>query len=419
MDERTDQKKLRIAFMFYDGGHAIGTGPMVNGLRLAMEFKKRGHDVLALILGINGKSAAQASLTEIGVDCRVKAIPDYRQWLMRWILKQVKGFKPDVFVPNICFSGLFAAKWIKKSGIPTVATHRSDDERNWAIAKHFGIGDEWSTSGLICVSQYLLDETRKIASKHFEAKVIPSGVPVPVRQANQDEDRLGVVYAGRLVQKQKKIHDVLDVFMRLVSRFDKVECAFLGDGAEKPVLAERVNSAGLREKIDFYGVLLGDQYQETLIENHVIVLMSDYEGTPGSIMDGMACGLIPVCKRCNGIDELVINGKTGFVVEGNNDVEAVVLRLLEDKSLRKEISANARRHIEIYYSIARAADLWESFFYELMEKQAVPPGPIQIPWRFQGRYPEGLAGYEAPFRIRRVFTPGRWLRQSLASLRGK
>jgi len=411
MDEQKGLNKLRIAFMFYDGAHAIGAGPMISSMRMVMELKKRGHDVLALILAHQGESAAKNPLTEKGVVCRVKAIPAYRQNLMRWILIQLKAFEPDVFVPNNCFSGLFAAKWVKKAGIPTVATHRSDDELNWLIAQHFGAGIEWKTSGLVCVSRYLFDETCKIASNNFEAKVIPSGVPVPVMRANQEEIKLRVVYAGRLVQRQKKIHDVLDVFIRLVNRFDRVECAFLGEGPEKKALMDRVASAGLLKKIKFYGVLIGDKYQETLIGKHVIVLLSDYEGTPGSIMDGMACGLIPICKRYNGIDDLVVNGKTGFVVESKDDVEAVVSRLLEDMAVRKDISKNARRHIEKYYSISKAAALWESFFYELIEKQPKKAGPIHIPWRFSGKYPSGFTGYEPPFQFKQIFSPGRWLRK--------
>jgi len=118
--------KLKIAFMFYDGGHNIGTGPMINGLRMLTELKKRGHEVLAIILAFKGESAAKDRLADVGVKCRIQAFPDYRQKLMKWILKQVKAFQPDVFVPNFCISGLFVAKWVKKAGIPTIAAHRAD-----------------------------------------------------------------------------------------------------------------------------------------------------------------------------------------------------------------------------------------------------------------------------------------------------
>jgi len=408
------QGKLKIAFMFYDGANYIG-GPMVNGLRLSVEFKNRGHEVLAIILAYKGESVAKERLVAEGVDCRVKDIPASRQSIMRWVLEQLKGFGPDVFVPNICLSGLFAAKWVKRAGIPTIAVHRSDDERNWLIAKHFGIGNEWKTSGLVCVSRYLLEETRRISSGNFKARVIPSGVPVPSHQAAQEEGRLGIVYTGRLVQLQKNIYDVFDVFCQIVNRFDNVECAFLGENGEKPELMNRTVSAGLQDKIRFYGFMTGEAYQEALSANHVIILLSDYEGTPGSIMDGMACGLIPICKRYSGIDELVINGETGFIVDDKNDVEAVVSQLMEDMALRKKISENARRHIIQYYSITRAADLWESFFYDLIEKKKKKRRAIRIPLWLNGRYPENLTGAEPPSQLKPFFSlkgfSTRWLRK--------
>ena len=42
------------------------------------------------------------------------------------------------------------------------------------------------------------------------------------------------------------------------------------------------------------------------------------EGCPTSILEGMAWGLPIVCYDIKGVNELVINNKTGFIVSLNN-----------------------------------------------------------------------------------------------------
>lgn len=45
----------------------------------------------------------------------------------------------------------------------------------------------------------------------------------------------------------------------------------------------------------FSGTVPFEQLRSYLANSHVLILSSDYEGTPGAVMDAMACGLVPVC----------------------------------------------------------------------------------------------------------------------------
>jgi glycosyltransferase involved in cell wall biosynthesis len=61
-------------------------------------------------------------------------------------------------------------------------------------------------------------------------------------------------------------------------------------------------------------------YLQQLIEHNILILLSDYEGTPGAVMDGMACGLVPVCTDISGgVQELVIPDQTGLLVRDRGD----------------------------------------------------------------------------------------------------
>ena len=52
-----------------------------------------------------------------------------------------------------------------------------------------------------------------------------------------------------------------------------------------------------------------------MAEAEVLLLVSDYEGSPLSLLEGMAAGVPVVASRVAGIPELVANGDTGVLVE--------------------------------------------------------------------------------------------------------
>ena len=95
-------------------------------------------------------------------------------------------------------------------------------------------------------------------------------------------------------------------------------------------------------------------------EAHVLVLLSDFEGLPIALMEGMACGLVPVCfKMRSGIPELVEDGVTGLLVSDRGDefVRAIA-RLHNDRNLWERLSLSARSRIAADYSLNACAEKW-------------------------------------------------------------
>jgi hypothetical protein len=113
-----------------------------------------------------------------------------------------------------------------------------------------------------------------------------------------------------------------------------------------------------------------------------ILLLSDYEGTPGALMDAMACGVVPICTNLyGGTRELVEHEKTGLVVRKDpGDVLTAVRRLTEDRALWQRLSTAARERVAASYSLDVAATRWERFCEALLA-EAGPRRPLTIPRR--------------------------------------
>jgi colanic acid/amylovoran biosynthesis glycosyltransferase len=374
---------MRYCFVAHDRSN-YRAGPIVNLRRLLPMLSAMGHDPLVLALYQDEPANAQW-LIERGITCRVRrhgasGTEDH----VRWFLEQLKELSPDVFVPNVSVPAYYAARWARQSGLITVGTMRSDDAFYWGIVDEFVCGHrQWALSGLVCVSEDLRTRVERRGPRHTALTMIPSGVPVPEVVSAQDGP-LRFVYVGRLVRKAKSIHKVLAMMRAALKALPDTRATIIGEGREQEEIHRQIKEFDMGDRITLAGTLPPESLHEELSKHHVLVLFSDYEGSPGAVMDAMACGLVPVCKDIpGGVRELVHHEETGLRVSDHPDsfLEAVC-RLARDPLLRKRLASNARRHALEHYSLAASAARWIEFG-ELLVAQPRAPSAIHLPRRIR------------------------------------
>lgn len=384
---------MKIAFIVHDRPHYRG-GPIVNARRLLPELQRRGHEIHVFAF-YHGDGAPNAEyLSQQGIRVYLQRFPKYTEDGIDWLLDRISDINPDVFVPNLSVAGWFAARWVRAAGIPTVAAHRSDDAFHWDMVEQFITGSrEWAVSGLVCVSRLLCREISTSSDGSTRVAVIPSGVPVPDTVVDQyDEQCIGglrIVYIGRLVQQQKRILDLIDAVAMALHHLPAASMTLIGRGnnsTDEEAVLERIRSHHMQDRIRVVGDLAPESVTLELMNHHVVVLLSDYEGTPGAVMDGMACGLVPVCLDIpGGVRELVRDGETGLLVKDRGDgFVAAITRLAGDPGLRERLGGKARDLIEQEFSLQVAADRWERFLGELVgasesRKAIVIPRVYRLP----------------------------------------
>lgn len=362
---------MKIAFIAYDKPDYHG-GPIVNARRILPELQNRGHEVHALILYQQGHSPTAAYLQKRGVTVHTQEWLPYTEQNIDSILSVLIKIHPDVFVPNLSVAGWFAARWAREAAIPTIAAHRSDDPYHWNMIDEFVCGSEkWAVSGLVCVSQYIYSQVKERNPQFTKLRVIPSGVPVPPTVAEQSNVPLRIVYVGRLVQQQKRVYELIDALVGVIQILPESSATLIGTAAEPSVqrkIEQKILDSGVAGRIHCAGSISPEKLHKKLLSYHVLVLLSDYEGTPGAVMDGMSCGLVPVCLNIpGGVQDLVIHEQTGLLVDNRKSsfIDAIC-RLNEDLPLRQRLSNNARAHIENHFSLSITADRWEQFFDDLL-----------------------------------------------------
>ena len=374
--------QLRAVFCTHDSPASIG-GPFTWLRRLLPSLRECGIDCRVLALThFGGTGPLVEGLRADGfdvraVDCHERTVDD-----VRWILTQLQDDLPQVFVPNFVVAAYYAARWVKAAGAATVGVLHSDDLFYRAIQQEFLRGSAIQrVTEMVCVSEKLLAEVCANGSNGTpQACYIPYGVYLPPVIQRDTSRRLRLAYAGRLAEEQKRISLVvrsLDLACRNVAG---VEAVIYGDGPDRANVEKYLQVDCPDSRVVLAGAIASDRVQAELLQCDAIVLMSDYEGLPIALLEGMACGCIPICRRMNsGIPQLVQHGQTGLLVSDRpEDVVAAVRWLRENPRQASMLSDNARNLIQQQYSHQHSVECWNRLLRRCADKR---PGRLAIPRR--------------------------------------
>lgn len=218
---------------------------------------------------------------------------------------------------------------------------------------------------IVAVSEYERDAGLAAGvGRQDQYRVIPNGVdierfsrppaPVPGR----------IVMVGRLAPRQKRHDLAVAAFEKIRNRHPAAELVLVGDGPARPAVEALVARLGLTDSVRLAGPT-GDM-PALLAEAHCLLLATDYESCPLSVLEAMAASVPVVASRVGGIPELVVHGRTGLLVRPG-DVGALadaVEVLLSDPDHARTLGAEGRRIARERFSrermLSRLVELYET-----------------------------------------------------------
>lgn len=377
---------MKVTFCTYDDPKFTG-GPN-SWLRRLLPALKSGGIEVNVIFFINStdkphRCPCYRDLHAQGINCQTFPWTTTTKQKIRWLLSKLSEAPPDIFVPNMLVAAFYASRWVKQAGISTIGCLHSDDEFHRGVLREFVLRETpYQLSALVCVSQFLEDYVHQFKPTGPIVKRIACGVPYPQRQqAILTSDSLKLIYVGRLEEEQKRISEVTHALCRAVSEVPHTEAVIFGSGSAKSNVEKILSEQAVDLPIRLGGLVNNAQMQDVMSEYHILVLLSDYEGLPISLMEGMACGLVPICLQIrSGIPELVENRITGLLVNNRgDDFIAAVKCIKNNPELWHKLSLAARAKIKAGYSNEVCTKQWLDLFSELQERSRYRKN-IHIPY---------------------------------------
>jgi glycosyltransferase involved in cell wall biosynthesis len=193
-------------------------------------------------------------------------------------------------------------------------------------------------------------ELRSIRFIPGRKTIIPNGIDLtslPALDAAPPHDKLEVVLCGRITAQKNP-----DLACHIAALSPpQWRWTWLGDGELQDVVtrAGRIIVAGWQPRAAALA---------RLCASDIMVHTSSWEGMPIAILEGMALGLPIVATNVIGNRDLIVNGKTGFVVDSASDFLAALKTLSESKELRHRMGAAGRARVADEFDQAQLAQRW-------------------------------------------------------------
>ncbi len=222
--------------------------------------------------------------------------------------------------------------------------------RPWVVAHHTWIP---RTGAAARLKRAVLSRASNIAISQAIARSLPVAtaiVPNPYaddRFARDDAvPRDGdLVFVGRLVS-DKGVDRLVAALALLARRGLATRLTIVGEGPEAGALRRQVADAGIADHVRFAGWQVAAELVATLNRHQVIVVPSVWEEPFGVVvLEGMACGCVPLVTRSGGLPDAV--GEGGLVVARDDPAALAdgIQSLLGDAGLRERYRARAADHL--------------------------------------------------------------------------
>lgn len=145
-----------------------------------------------------------------------------------------------------------------------------------------------------------------------------------------------LIFVGRNTP-HKHPEDFIEVVKKL-----NIKGAIIGEGFENYELAKNNKNISLLGKLESYEKVI-----QEIKKAKILVLPSTREGFGLVVAEANACQVPAIAYNKTGVEDVIINDKTGFLVE-QRDVNALAIKvqkILKDNSLRKKMGISARKHM--------------------------------------------------------------------------
>lgn len=205
-------------------------------------------------------------------------------------------------------------------------------------------------------SNFVKEKLLSLGVKEEQIYLNPFGVDIkkfkPInKKSKKENEKIRFLFVGRL-EPAKGIYYLLESFKQINN--NNVELVIAGN---------KMGDDSLYSEYEDYFTYVGSKLSSEMPNLYnscdIFICASLWEGLSLSSMEAMACGLPVIVTENSGVNDLVSNGKEGFIIPTQN-IEALkekILWFIENRNKINIMGANARKNAERYS--------WEVYEYNV------------------------------------------------------
>jgi glycosyltransferase involved in cell wall biosynthesis len=374
---------MRVIARMNVGGPAV----QVSGLMRGLNSSKFDHRLYTGFCGSDEADYLDVVATDVdairieGLGRRVNLVGDLRAFVS--LVREIRAFKPDVIHTHTAKAGFLGRIASAVSLHPSIRVHTfhghllngyfGNLKRSLVILTEKILAT--FTHRLLAVGGIVRKELLAAGVGHPENfELMPPGLQLTKLPSKKDAHEfyslpshiLQCAFIGRVTQI-KRPDRFLDVVAEIKKRRIGLEFLLAGDGELLEALRGRIAAEELPVKV------LGWQsdMERVLAASDIVILTSDNEGTPLSLIQAGMAALPVVTTNVGSIPDVVIGGVTGIVT--NVDVMELadaLEKLVEDTGLRARMGSSAQEFTIAHFGVNRLVHDHEELYKRLIFNRA-------------------------------------------------
>jgi glycosyltransferase involved in cell wall biosynthesis len=283
-------------------------GQEIRFAEIADELATRGHDVVVFTVKVDPKMADEERLPSGVRVIRSQYLRNYRRTHSRWLPRSVIGmiryaWASRRWLQQSSYDAIFLNQWPWLHVVALTARDRKRSIIDWCeirssqpyaffqdilprmVAANSGVSD--------AVTDHIANRSKKFA------QTISSGVFLNRYHCLPIEERSGILYVGRL-WAHKGIPMVVAAYGVLRANGYDEPLTIAGSGPEESTIRTRIAESPYAKHIHMTGSIFEDEKIALLAKSKVLMLASNREGFPKSVVEAMASGLPTVTAQYPG-----------------------------------------------------------------------------------------------------------------------
>lgn len=195
------------------------------------------------------------------------------------------------------------------------------------------------------------EEVKKIVVDYYNIQnekifVVPNGVEISLFEGTKTYDKKSVLFSG-VMYSHRGIDMLLEAAPKVIEKIPEVKFILLGDGSEMNKLKDNVNI----KNIIFKGWIDREKIPEELKNASIGIgplklTTVTKNALPIKVLEYMASGLPIIAKRGTLPKDILDDGKNGFFIDNNKELEEKLILLLNNLELNKQMSKKSIEMIQ-------------------------------------------------------------------------
>ena len=263
----------------------------------------------------------------------------------------IRHSKPDLIIVHGYSTHIWTKLALVYAKIPVKLIHvEHNTEKYTPFRRYLTRKLDKYTDRYICVSKGVANHLIKQGIDKSKVEVIYNGIDIQSFDLAKEKHDIFTVGMVARFSKQKDQMTLIKAIEYLIKeKNEKINLLLMGIGKTRKKCEKYISEHNLDNNIK----IIEGNFKDLIVKTDLFVLATHYEGFGLVLCEAIAAKTPVISTDVSGANEVVLNNKTGLLVEDNNvlDLTNNILKMKNNKELRESLSKEAYDFINKNFSL--------------------------------------------------------------------